>query len=170
MDTPERERRERERERDQIEIYLRVGLLELVEEDDGVGAAAHSLGEHSALLVSHVARRRADQPRYAVRLHELAARVRRRRNALTYRNNNCYRYGQRNRHSDRDRYMHGRYVPHINADDSGLVVEQEPGQRLAELRLAHSGGAQEQERAQRTVRVVQSRARDADDVAGELSA
>ena len=36
-------------------------LLDLVEQDDAVGAAAHALGEAAALVVAHVARRRARQ-------------------------------------------------------------------------------------------------------------
>ena len=42
---------------------VRVRLLDLVEEHDAVGAAAHGLGELAALLVADVAGRRADQPR-----------------------------------------------------------------------------------------------------------
>ena len=40
-----------------------VGLLDLVEQHDGVGPAAHRLGELAALLVADVAGRRADEPR-----------------------------------------------------------------------------------------------------------
>ena len=40
---------------------VRVGLLDLVEQDHRVGLAPHLLGEHAALVVAHVARRRADQ-------------------------------------------------------------------------------------------------------------
>ena len=38
-----------------------MGLLDLVEQHDRVGAAPHGLGEHAALAVAHVAWRRADQ-------------------------------------------------------------------------------------------------------------
>ncbi|GIW09631.1 MAG: hypothetical protein KatS3mg061_0688 [Dehalococcoidia bacterium] len=50
---------------------LRVGLLDLVEQDDAVGLAPHRLGELAALVVAHVAGRRAHQPRNGVALHEL---------------------------------------------------------------------------------------------------
>jgi hypothetical protein len=52
--------------------HLEVGLLDLVEEHHGVGALAHGLGEHAALAVAHVARRRADEPGDRVLLLELA--------------------------------------------------------------------------------------------------
>ena len=48
-----------------------VGLLDLVEQDDGVRAPAHGLGELAALLVADVAGRRADEPRDGVLLHVL---------------------------------------------------------------------------------------------------
>jgi hypothetical protein len=38
-----------------------MGLLDLVEEHDGIRLAAHGLGELAALLVADVARRRADE-------------------------------------------------------------------------------------------------------------
>ena len=47
-------------------------LLDLVEQDHAVGLAPHCLGEVAALLVAHVARRRADHARDRVLLHELA--------------------------------------------------------------------------------------------------
>ena len=48
-----------------------VGLLDLVEQDDGVGPAADRLGELAALVVPHVARGRADEARHRVLLHVL---------------------------------------------------------------------------------------------------
>ena len=51
---------------------LRMGLLDLVEQDHAVGLAPHLLGELAALLVADVARRGADQPRHRVALHVLA--------------------------------------------------------------------------------------------------
>src|SRR5690625_29476 len=51
---------------------LGVGLLHLVEQDDGVGPAAHRLGELAALLVADVARRGTDEPRDRVLLGVLA--------------------------------------------------------------------------------------------------
>ena len=51
--------------------HVRVRLLDLVEQDHAVGLAAHRLGQVAALLVADVARRRADQPRDRVLLHEL---------------------------------------------------------------------------------------------------
>src|SRR5699024_10954502 len=47
-----------------------VGLLNLVEEDDRVGLAADRCGESTSILVADVARRRADEPRDRVLLHE----------------------------------------------------------------------------------------------------
>ena len=51
--------------------HVRVRLLDLVEQDHGVRPAAHRFGEVAALLVTDVARRRADHPRHGVLLHEL---------------------------------------------------------------------------------------------------
>ncbi len=47
-------------------------LLDLVEQDDGVGTAADGLGELAALFEADVARRRADEARDGVLLHVLA--------------------------------------------------------------------------------------------------
>ena len=52
--------------------HVGVGLLDLVEEDDRVGPAAHRLGQLAALLVADVARGRADEPRDGELLHVLA--------------------------------------------------------------------------------------------------
>ena len=51
--------------------HVGVRLLDLVEQDHRVRLAAHRLGEITAFLVTDVARRRADQPRDGVLLHEL---------------------------------------------------------------------------------------------------
>ena len=48
-----------------------VGLLDLVEEDDGVGPAADGLGELAALVVADVAGRRSDEAGDGVLLHVL---------------------------------------------------------------------------------------------------
>jgi hypothetical protein len=50
---------------------VRVGLLDLVEEQHRVGLAAHSFGELAALVVADVSGRRADQTRNGVLLHVL---------------------------------------------------------------------------------------------------
>ena len=50
---------------------LGVGLLDLVQQDAGVAAAAHGVGQLAALLVADVAGRRADEPGHGVALHEL---------------------------------------------------------------------------------------------------
>src|SRR3546814_1683715 len=42
---------------------------------------------------------------------------------------------------------------HVDADHGPLVVEEEVGQAAGQLRLAHAGGAEEQEGADRSVRV-----------------
>src|SRR4051812_1048316 len=50
---------------------VRVGLLDLVEQEHAVRLAAHGLGELAALVVADVARGRADQARDGVLLHVL---------------------------------------------------------------------------------------------------
>src|SRR5947209_12213044 len=50
---------------------LGVRLLDLVEKDHRVGAPAHRLRELATLVVADIARRRADQARGRVPLHEL---------------------------------------------------------------------------------------------------
>ena len=50
---------------------IRVRLLDLVEQDDGVGRTLDALGELAALLVADIARRRADELGDGVLLHEL---------------------------------------------------------------------------------------------------
>ena len=95
----------------------RMRLLDLVEQDDLIGAPAHGLGERAALFIADIAGRRADQPRDGVLLHIFA---------------------------------------HVDADHGVLVVEQELGERAGELGLADAGRAQEHERADRPVRVLQA--------------
>src|SRR5215207_213898 len=51
--------------------HVRVRLLDLVQQDDGVGLAAHGLGELASLVVADVARGRADEPGHGVLLHVL---------------------------------------------------------------------------------------------------
>ena len=51
---------------------VRVRLLDLVEQHDACGLAAHGVDEQSALLEADVARRGADESRHRVLLHELA--------------------------------------------------------------------------------------------------
>ena len=51
--------------------HLRVGLLDLVEEDHAEGAAAHGLRQLAALVVAHVARRRSNESGSGVLLHVL---------------------------------------------------------------------------------------------------
>ena len=45
-----------------------MGLFDLVEEDDAVGAAADGLGELTALVVAQIARRRTQQTGHRVLL------------------------------------------------------------------------------------------------------
>ncbi len=99
---------------------VRVGLLDLVEQHDGVGARSDRLGQLPALLVPDVPRRGPDQAGDGVALHVLA---------------------------------------HVDADERPLGVEEERGERLCELGLAHAGRPDEQERPHRTVRVGQPGAR-----------
>ena len=51
--------------------HVAVGLFQLIEEQDAVGAAADLLRERAARVVADVARRRAEQARDARRLHIL---------------------------------------------------------------------------------------------------
>jgi hypothetical protein len=48
-----------------------MGLFDFVEQDHLIGTPAHGFGEHAAFFVADIARRRADQPRHRVFLHEL---------------------------------------------------------------------------------------------------
>ena len=52
--------------------HVGVGLLHLVKEDDGVGLAAHRLGELAALLVAHISGRGTDQAGDGEFLHVFA--------------------------------------------------------------------------------------------------
>jgi hypothetical protein len=51
---------------------------------------------------------------------------------------------------------------HVEADERALGAEEERGQRARDLGLAHAGGAEEQERAHRAVRVLEAGPRAAD--------
>src|SRR5204862_7346876 len=51
--------------------HVRMRLLDLVEEHDGVRASPYLLGEEPALFVAHVAGRRAEQARHRKLLHVL---------------------------------------------------------------------------------------------------
>src|SRR5579864_3004949 len=59
-------------------------------------------------------------------------------------------------------------LAHVETHHRRLAVKQELRERLGELGLAHAGGAEEQERANRTVRVLQSRAAAPDGVRHRL--
>ena len=56
------------------------------------------------------------------------------------------------------------YSRHVDADHRPLVVEEEVGERAGQLGLADAGGAEEQERPDRPVRVGQAGAAAADGV------
>src|SRR5215213_139280 len=102
---------------------VRVGLLDLVEQQHRVGLAAHGLGQLTALVVADVSGWRADQAADRVLLHVLG---------------------------------------HVDADHRLLVAEEELGERAGELGLADPGGAEEDERAGRALRVLQAGAGAAD--------
>ena len=85
-----------------------MGLLDLVEQDDGVGPTPYGLGELAALLVADVPGRGTHEARHGVLLGVLG---------------------------------------HVDAHDGALVVEEELGQGLGQLGLAHTRGAQEEEGA-----------------------
>jgi hypothetical protein len=100
--------------------HVAVRLFHLVEQHHLIGPAPHRFGQHAAFVIADIARRRADQARDRVLLHEFA---------------------------------------HVDAHHRAVVVEQEAGERLGQLGLADAGGAEEQEAAERTVRVLQAGAR-----------
>ena len=50
-------------------LDIAVGLFDLIKQYDAVGAAAHRLGQLAALVVAHIARRRAQQPRHCMPFH-----------------------------------------------------------------------------------------------------
>ena len=49
-----------------------MGLLDFVEQNNGVGATAHFFGKLAALLIAYVARRRSDKTTHGEFLHVLA--------------------------------------------------------------------------------------------------
>jgi hypothetical protein len=50
---------------------LRMRLLDLVKDDDGVGAAADRFRQLAGIFIANVAGRRTDEPGHVVPLHEL---------------------------------------------------------------------------------------------------
>ena len=90
-------------------------LLDLVEEDHRVRAAAHGFRELTAFLVADVAGWGADQPRDRVPLLVLR---------------------------------------HVEPHQGALVVEHELRQRACELGLAHAGRPEEDEGADRAIRIL----------------
>ena len=105
----------------QIENFW-VGLLHLVEQNDGIGPATDSFRQLTTLLVADIPRRGTNQARYG----ELLA-----------------------------------VFTHIDAHEGLLVIEEVIGKRFRELRLAHTGGAQEKKRPSGTAGVAQPSARSA---------
>jgi hypothetical protein len=57
---------------------------------------------------------------------------------------------------------------HVHPDQRGFIVEQELGQGLGQLGLADTGGAEEDERAHRPVRILQSGTSPADGLGNRL--
>src|SRR5215211_3243236 len=94
---------------------VRVGLLDLVEENDAVGTTPHLLRELAALVVADVAGRRTDETRDRVALHVLG---------------------------------------HVEPDHGVLVAEEVLGQSPRKLGLADPGRTEEDERAARTIGVL----------------
>ena len=81
-------------------------FFHFVEQDHAVGLAPDRLGEIAAFFVADVTRRRPDESRDGMLLHELR---------------------------------------HVDTNEVRFRIEQEFGERLAQLGLPHSGGAEEQE-------------------------
>ena len=86
--------------------HIRVRLLDLVEENNGVGLAANFFGQLTGLVIADVARRGADETRDGVLLHKLR---------------------------------------HIETNERVGRIEKVGGKLLDQLRLAHAGGADENE-------------------------
>ena len=103
----------------QIE-HIRVRFLYFIEQHDAVRLSADGFGQLTALLVSDISGRRADQTADAEFFHILG---------------------------------------HINADQVALVVKQRFSQRFCKLRLTDTGRTEEQERADRPVRILNARTR-----------
>ena len=97
--------------------HLRVGLLDLVEEDHRVALATDGLRQLATLVEPHVAWRRTDEAAHVVALHELA---------------------------------------HVDLDERVLGAEHELCERLGELGLADPGGPEEDEGADRALRVLEA--------------
>ena len=51
--------------------HIRMGLLHLIKQQQGIGTATHGLRELTAFLVAHIAGRGAEQTGHSVALHEL---------------------------------------------------------------------------------------------------
>src|ERR1017187_5968893 len=102
---------------------IRMRLLDFVEQDDGVGGTLHAFGELAAFFVADVSRRRADQLRDRMLLHEFG---------------------------------------HVEADQSLFGAEHELRQSARDFGLADARGAQDRERADGEVRVLQAGTRTAD--------
>ena len=49
--------------------HIRVGFFHLIKQHNAVGMAAHSLGQLTTLLITHISRRRTDQTRHTEFLH-----------------------------------------------------------------------------------------------------
>src|SRR5579864_4017122 len=103
--------------------HIRMRLFDFVEQDDRVGRTLHAFGELAALFVADVSRRRTDQLRDRMLLHEFG---------------------------------------HIETDQSLFGAEHELRQGTRDLGLAHARGAEEQERANGAVWILQAGARTAD--------
>ena len=97
--------------------HIRVCLLDLVEQDDGIGTATNSLGELPSFLEADIAWRRANQPGDSVLLHVLG---------------------------------------HVDAHHRLLVVEEEFCERTRRLGFADTGRAEENERPNRPIWILQS--------------
>src|SRR5688572_12583641 len=97
--------------------HFGMRLLNFVEQDHGVRAAADGLGQLPGLVVADISGRRADHARHGVLL-------------LVFR--------------------------HVDANQRMLVVKQELRERARELRLADAGRAEEDEAAERAIRILQA--------------
>ncbi len=92
-------------------------LFNFVQQDHRIGAPADRFGEHAALIVSHIPRRRADQAGNRVFFHVFG---------------------------------------HVDPDHGLLGIKEKIGQGAGQFGFTHTGRAQEDEGAERTVRVLQA--------------
>ena len=116
--------------------HIPMCLLNLIQQDDAVRAAAHCLGQLAALIVAHIARRRTNQPCHRVLLHVLAH-VNADHAALIIKESLCQRLGQLSlAHAGRPQEDKGANRP-LRCLDTGTGPENSLADHLDSLILAN---------------------------------